>query len=996
MDDITIQSTLQNGNSAEGQDSTMGNAVVDNDTTQRTAREQPADLSSSTSEATKEGFMLKDVFYENVRCLSDSTGEAQVYLVSRDGTEYVLKVYYPNFNVNKELLQLIRSFHFEMIVKVFDYGKTYVDGKHRYYELMEYLRGGTLQDYSLGKDVNAFRRIAFQAAAALAYCHNNRILHKDIKPSNFFFRDEAHEEVVLGDFGISSLMKDDVKVIRTTQARTPVYAAPEMYTDVIDGEVELTPAADFYSLGITLFSAWLGESALSSDERLMMRQKSEGRLPHINELPEHVKVLIQGLTTVNPQSRWGYDEVEKWFLGEDVKVDLTSPYLHYKTFIVDPDRNLVADNVHELIPLLLDNERLAANYLYNGRIATWLENSGNVKLSSVVKDIITNRYPADQHAGLMASVYAMEPTYPYMDVKGAACDDVHSVALSLLTYQDQYAILLQNANDSLFLWLESHIQCDINRLRSYFTQTPDFDAHVAVTRLVYEIDKEIPFLGRHPSSTVKEIVRAFGNGDVTDDDWHSLLDGRLLSWMYSHEDVMASESLRILTKGQPFSYSLAYKVLYNMDREAGYDLQDANTPELVGEYLAERLKQYEHMPAEDLELEMQDFVDPEGRFYYYAQLHGWHSQISEATRCFDMKSEENRERLSAYDLRTALYRYCRILGVVPTYLLADGTELRDGRNIDPSYMQMVRNEMRTGAFCQWLSVFYHEDPTRDFAEEYSYEHELEAWIMALGSFDTSQKYYKRFVSAREETSQRIAEVRSLWNTVKIKRRLWRYVFYAITAAWVLLVLLIGISSRWWLLYHWFIGISLTLGGMTGIIVAVRSYFKGYGSTMSILFGVLGFASSLIPVYILKYVDGNMPSLFNIVIVLLTAVYALICHLTDFSRDTQTDGKMIKEVLNSDDVKSSLIEPLYYTFKTKSYRYKSSKFGLLNQVTDQVRSISGESVVHYVLWTILMGLLVLEFCMFSPKILNMPNPVVGEETSIEQTGPVDETFQESNE
>ena len=93
---------------------------------------------------------------------------------------------------------------------------------------------------------------------------------------------------------------------------------------------------------------------------------------------------------------------------------------------------------------MLDNERLAINYLYNGRIAGWLEQCGNVKLSSVVKDIVVNRYPADQHAGLMASIYVMEPTYPYKDLHGNQCDDLHSVSISVLSYQEEYAMALRN------------------------------------------------------------------------------------------------------------------------------------------------------------------------------------------------------------------------------------------------------------------------------------------------------------------------------------------------------------------------------------------------------------------------------------------------------------------------------------------------------------------------------------------------------------------------
>ena len=385
----------------------------------------PGSFQPLDDNANDQYFLLKGNKYKNLQSLSADTGEAQVFLVERDGEKFVLKIYYPNFDVNKKVLQTVYNFNFEMIVKVYDFGKTYVDGKHRYYELMEYLQGGTMQEYRLNGDMDKFRRIALQGAAALAYCHQSGILHKDIKPGNFFFRDKEHTELVLGDFGISSILDQDGKAHKTTQARTPIYAAPEMYTDVIDGVVEVTPAADFYSFGICLMALWLGESPLSSNERVMMRQKSEGRLPHIFELPNRVRLLIQGLTVVNAANRWGYKEVDEWFLGGTPKVDLSSPFLKYKSFIVDPDKNLVADNIHELIPLLLDNEKLAIGYLYNGRISQWLEACGNGKLSTILKDIVTNRYPVDQRAGLMSAVYNMEPSFAYKDVKGNLVSPCH-------------------------------------------------------------------------------------------------------------------------------------------------------------------------------------------------------------------------------------------------------------------------------------------------------------------------------------------------------------------------------------------------------------------------------------------------------------------------------------------------------------------------------------------------------------------------------------------
>lgn len=918
-------------------------------------------------------FLLKGKVYRSIKCLSDNSGEAQVFLVEGSEGQRVLKIYYPNFTIKRTLMRIILNISMEMIVRIDDYGKTYVDGKNRDYELMEYLRGGTLMNYDLNGDFNQFRRIALQAAAALACCHNNNVIHKDIKPSNFFFRDTDHKEVVLGDFGISSVMGGDERLHRTTQARTPVYAAPEMYNDVIDGEVEITPSVDYYSLGITLMALWLGENPLSQNERVMMRKKNEGRLPRINELPDRVKMIVQGLTSVNPQTRWGYEQVERWFLGEDVEVDISSPMLKYRSFVVDPDRNLIADNVHELIPLLVDNERLAFSYLYNGRIASWLEQCGNVKLSSAVKDIVVNRYPADQRAGLMAAVYVMEPTYPYKDVRGNLCDDVHSAAISVLSYQEDYTMALANPNDTLFLYLDSHSKADVDRLRSYFSKDSKMDRRIAILKLVYEIDPDIPFLNRFPSSTVAEIIHTFGYEECTEDEWMSLTDGRFLSWMYSHEDHMACEALRIMTTGKQPSRSLGYKVLYNIDRNAAYDLREADTPFKVGEVLNEQLKTWQDLSDEEFDKQVADYTDPEGRFYYFAHLHGWIEQISQARACFDLKSEENRERLGAYDARTAAYRFCRILGVTPSYLLEDGNELKSGAGVDlAAYRPQMLTAIKQGSLSQWLSVFYHEDPTQDFTEEYSYERKLEEWVIKLGEIDKNHKYYKRFGKAKEETARKYGEVRKGYYKAKAKEKRWRIVYYGLCALWVLALIIFGIEDRDYLLRNSFTTIALPVGGMTAVIVGLRSYFRGYGFVMCCLWGVLGFLTSYIPITILKSVNSAYPSLFIPVIVVITLIYMLICHLTDYRTDSKGDNQLINEVMQ-DDIKSTLIEPLYYTFKQKSFRFKGSKFGILDDVTNQVRSISGESVLHYILWSIMVGLLLLEMLLFSTKLLNVGKP-----------------------
>ncbi len=183
-----------------------------------------------------------------------------------------------------------------------------------------------------------------------------------------------------------------------------------------------------------------------------------------------------------------------------------------------------------------------------------------------------------------------------------------------------------------------------------------------------------------------------------------------------------------------------------------------------------------------------------------------------------------------------------------------------------------------------------------------------------------------------------------------------------------MVALLGINNRDYVFSHTLLTISLPLGGMTAIIVGMRAFFRGYGFVLSCLWGLLGFFSSYITVLVLKFVNTTYPTMLVPAVIVITLVYMLICHLTDFRGDSRGDNQLVNEVME-DDIKSELLEPLYYTFKQKSFKFKGSKFNMLDDVTNQIRSISGESVLHYILWSMLFALLVLEMIVVSPKLLN---------------------------
>lgn len=79
------------------------------------------------------------------------------------------------------------------------------------------------------------------------------------------------------------------------------------------------------------------------------------------------------------------------------------------------------------------------------------------------------------------------------------------------------------------------------------------------------------------------------------------------------------------------SRSLGYKVLYNIDRDAAYDLREADTPYRVGVLLGQQMKEWQHLSEKEFNEVIKDFSDPNGRFAYFAQLHGWYEQLSQGT-----------------------------------------------------------------------------------------------------------------------------------------------------------------------------------------------------------------------------------------------------------------------------------------------------------------------------------------------------------------------------
>ncbi|MBV2362863.1 serine/threonine-protein kinase [Streptomonospora nanhaiensis] len=127
--------------------------------------------------------------------------------------------------------------------------------------VMELIRGRSLQEEIARTGPLPPERAATVAEAlleAVRAAHANGVVHRDIKPGNVMIGE--HDRVVLTDFGIAT-MEGGASITRTgALVGSPEYMSPERLRSE-----QATPAADLWSVGVTLYTALNGESPFRRD-----------------------------------------------------------------------------------------------------------------------------------------------------------------------------------------------------------------------------------------------------------------------------------------------------------------------------------------------------------------------------------------------------------------------------------------------------------------------------------------------------------------------------------------------------------------------------------------------------------------------------------------------------------------------------------------------------------------------------------------------------------
>lgn len=248
--------------------------------------------------------------YKIESVLAENTGEATLLLGKKQDVLYVIKIYHQKKRPKGDLIEKIRRIDSEYVIA------SVADGEYdgRFYEVLPYFKNGDLIA-NLPISEKTIEEIVVPCVnEGLHSLHEQEIVHRDVKPSNIFF-DNDKKKVVIGDFGISSVLKENMSVRATSMSRTLGYAAPETSAGFISKE------SDYYSFGITLWHLVLGQDPfLGMNDMQILYQTINKKISLPQTVTPRLSKLIYGLTAKDRNERWGYEQVCAWLNHADAQL----------------------------------------------------------------------------------------------------------------------------------------------------------------------------------------------------------------------------------------------------------------------------------------------------------------------------------------------------------------------------------------------------------------------------------------------------------------------------------------------------------------------------------------------------------------------------------------------------------------------------------------------------------------------------------------------------
>jgi peptide/nickel transport system substrate-binding protein len=195
--------------------------------------------------------------------------------------------------------QTISTLVHPSIIRVFDYDVQ--DGVP--FLVMDYAPNGSLRRrYPKGSPVPLPQIVSWvkQVADALQYAHEQRVIHRDVKPENMLLG--RREGVVLSDFGIATVVHSSASLSTQSAVGTLAYMAPEQ----IEGHPRA--ASDQYALGVVVYEWLCGSRPFEGSPTEVMVQQLSMPPPSLHEkvatVPLEVEQVVLRALAKGPKERF--------------------------------------------------------------------------------------------------------------------------------------------------------------------------------------------------------------------------------------------------------------------------------------------------------------------------------------------------------------------------------------------------------------------------------------------------------------------------------------------------------------------------------------------------------------------------------------------------------------------------------------------------------------------------------------------------------------------